>query len=465
MRYLNSTKLLSVFLFIVLVVSNSGHQAVAQSTSISPYSRFGLGDIHDLSFAEQSGMGGFNVVNVDAYAINPGNPAAHAFITRPTFAMGARVQLLNLSTTSVSQSSQNNTINNIAVAFPMMKNKMGLAVGLMPFSSIGYDIAQEYYNEEIDQQIRLEYLGDGGINQTFVGTAYKLIDKTDSIGNNTVLSAGINVAILFGDLIEKRKSIFPTGYEGFNFRVEDSYRLTDVSFDLGLNYGINLKKLEKGSSNYTRLILGGTFRIPKNMSVRGSELAETFTVNNTTNIEVPRDTVNYTPYGSGRVFLPAAFQIGGGIDLVNKKFRKLFVGLEYRTENWANYSNSFSEENVFNTLPNSHRFVVGTSFLPTIKSSRKILQKMHYRMGLRYELTNIKLRDEQISAYGISFGLGVPIGLKRQQSPSTFNIGVEMRQRGTTANNLLKEDIINISLGLTLMPNYRQPWFVKKKYD
>lgn len=86
-------------------------------------------------------------------------------------------------------------------------------------------------------------------------------------------------------------------------------------------------------------------------------------------------------------------------------------------------------------------------------------------MGLRYEQTRLILNNEQLDAYGISFGLGIPISLKRPQSPSTFNIGVELGQRGSTESNLIREDYVVISFGLTLMPHFRNAWFVQRKYD
>jgi hypothetical protein len=465
MRYLNSTNLLSIFLFSFLMPFTGIQELQAQSTSLSPYSRFGLGDIHNQAFAEQSGMAGLNAVFIDPLAINPGNPASYAFTSRPTFGLGARVQLLSINTETQSQFVQNNTINNIAFAFPMAKNKLGVAFGLMPFSSLGYNIAQDFYNEELEQQMRLEYNGDGGITRAFLGAGYKLFNKVDTLGNLTNFSAGLNVSLLFGSLNEVRKSIFPGGYGGFNFRVEDKYRMADVSFDLGLNYSINLKKLKEGSSAYTRLIVGATFRVPKNLGVNGSRLAETYALNSSTNIETSRDTVSYQSYGKGKVFLPAAYQLGGGLEIVNEKARKFFVGIEYRLDTWSDFSNNFSTTNNFNALNNSHHIVAGGSYQPTVKSSRNVMEKMHYRMGARYEQSYITLKDEQLSSYGISFGLGVPIALKRLQSPSTFNIGVEWGQRGTTANNLIREDVVNISLGLTLMPHFRQGWFVQRKYD
>jgi len=103
--------------------------------------------------------------------------------------------------------------------------------------------------------------------------------------------------------------------------------------------------------------------------------------------------------------------------------------------------------------------------MPNSRISRRILSKIHYRLGVRYEQMNLIIDNQQLDAYGISFGAGIPISLKRPQSPSTFNIGVELGQRGTTENNLLREDYLMISVGFTLMPHFRNAWFVQRKYD
>lgn len=464
MKYSILTKLNSAFILLLVTSLFSCPQIQAQSTSLSPFSRFGLGDIHNQSFAEQAGNG-LAVTTIDPFAINVANPASYSFLARPTFSLGARVDLLNLSNANQTQFIQNTTINNVVLGVPLAKNKLGIAFGVMPFSSIGYSIVENTTIAQIDQQVNYEYTGDGGLSRTFLGGGYKLIEKVDTFGNHTVLSAGLNASFIFGRLEEERKAVFPVGYGGFNLSVADKFRVSDFLLDLGVNYAYNIKKITENNLAHTKLILGGSFRIPQNLSIKGSRLAESYSLNPNTSIESARDTVSYQSFQNGKVLLPLAFQVGGGLDIINENFRKIFVGLEYRFENWSSYTNDINPGSDFSELTNSHRLVLGTEYMPTTKTSRKILQKISYRMGLRYEQTFLKLNNEQLEAYGISFGLGVPISLKRPHSPSTFNIGVELGQRGTMENNLLKEDLVRISFGFILMPHFRQGWFVQRKYD
>jgi hypothetical protein len=464
MKYLILTKQLSAFILLLAATFFSCRQIQAQSTSLSPFSRFGLGDIHNQTFAEQAGNG-LSVTSIDPFAINVANPASYAFLARPTFTLGARVDLLNLSNANQSQFIQNNTINNVVLGVPLAKNKLGIAFGVMPFSSIGYSIVDNTSIAQIDQQVSYEYTGDGGLSRTFLGGGYKLIEKVDTFGNRTVLSAGLNASFIFGRLEEERKAVFPQGYGGFNLSVADKYRVSDFLLDLGVNYAHNIKKITENNAAHTKLVVGASFRIPQNLNIKGSRLAESYSLNPNTSIETARDTISYRAFENGKVLLPMAFQVGGGLDIINENFRKIFIGLEYRFENWSSYSNDVQPGNDFSDLTNSHRIVLGTEYMPTTKTSRKVFEKISYRMGVRYEQTFLKLNNEQLESYGISFGLGVPISLKRPHSPSTFNIGVELGQRGTTANNLLKEDLVRISVGLTLMPHFRQGWFVQRKYD
>lgn len=464
MKYLNLTKLLSAFILLAAAPFFGTQEIQAQSTSLSPFSRFGLGDIHNQSFAEQAGNG-LAVTNIDPFAINVANPASYSFLARPTFSLGARVDLLNLSNANQTQFSQNTTINNVSLAVPLAKNKLGIALGVMPFSSMGYNIIQNTTIAQIEQQVSYEYSGDGGLSRTFLGGGYKLIEKVDTLGNRTVLSAGLNASFIFGRLEEERKAVFPAGYGGFNLSVADKYRVSDFAIDVGINFSQNLKKITESSTAYTKLILGGSLRVPKNLSLKGNRLAESYSLNPNTSIETARDTVFYESYGNGQIFLPLAFQVGGGLEFVNENFRKIFVGVEYRFENWSAHTNNINPDSDFSDLTNSHKFMLGTEYMPTLKTSRKILEKISYRLGVRYEQTFLTLNNEQLESYGISFGLGVPISLKRPHSPSTFNIGVELGQRGTTTNNLLKEDLVRISVGFTLMPHFRQGWFVQRKYD
>ena len=57
----------------------------------------------------------------------------------------------------------------------------------------------------------------------------------------------------------------------------------------------------------------------------------------------------------------------------------------------------------------------------------------------------------------MSFGLGLPL----RKTKSEINLSVEVGERGTTNNNLIKEQFLRFQIGLSLS----DIWFVKRKYD
>lgn len=439
--------------------------AVAQVTSISPYSRFGLGELHPGTQTEQFSMGGLAIPVNDPFAINAVNPASYHTLARPAFSVGMRHQLLNLRTENETQFNQNHTINNLAVSFPFAGRKWGLTFGVMPFSDIGYSITERATIPGSSEEVRFDYTGEGGVTRVYMGNSFRFYEKEDSLGNKSTFSAGLNMSYLFGSLDRVRKTVFPFDGFGYNVRVRDAFRLNDFIFDAGALYAFHLRKMTDKDKSFIRMNIGLTYRVPVNLNVRGSLLAETYTLGTLSNVENPVDTVNFIDYGKGAVGLPPAYGIGVAIDMVNRNFRKWFIGFEYRTEQWSSFSQSSADFRNLDELTDSHRFILGVDLMPNYRTSRKVLQKMHYRMGVRYEQTNLVLKNEQLDAYGISFGLGVPISLKRPQSPSTFNLGVELGRRGSTENTLVQEDFVMISFGLTLMPHFRNAWFVQRKYD
>lgn len=450
----------------LFVLTTSVAAVYGQSSNISPYSRFGLGDLHNNTHTEQFSMGGLSIPVNDPFALNVANPATYHNLARPLFGVGMRMHLLNINTASATEFNQNHNINNLAVAFPVIRKKWGLTVGVIPFSTTGYNISQQVDNDDYSEPISFEYVGEGGITRAFLGNAVRLYHREDTLGNATSLSVGANISYLFGSVDRVRKSIYPSESGAFNFRARDAFRVNDVSFELGTQFVMPLIKIKGDQPQNTKLIAGATFRIPKTLNSSGSLLAQTYSLNETNNVETAVDTVQYIDYNNQSHTMPMSIGVGASLDIVTKKFRKLLVGVEYRTEMWSTLADGAQESGrLFENLEDNQKIIVGLDYLPLTKISRKIFSKIHYRMGFRYEKMNLSLVNEQLSAYGISFGAGIPISLKRPQSPSTFNIGVELGQRGTTANNLVREDYLMISFGLTLMPHFRNGWFVQRKYD
>ena len=76
---------------------------------------------------------------------------------------------------------------------------------------------------------------------------------------------------------------------------------------------------------------------------------------------------------------------------------------------------------------------------------------------MRLEQTGLVVNNESIEEFGISFGVGIPVG----RLFSNANLSFEWGQRGTTASNLVKETFLNVNISLSL----NDRWFEKRKFN
>ena len=136
--------------------------------------------------------------------------------------------------------------------------------------------------------------------------------------------------------------------------------------------------------------------------------------------------------------------------------RKWFLGTEISHTQTSQFSNPLiSIGNV--KYEDATSYSLGGYFIPKYDSFRRYYKRITYRAGIYSENTGMKINGSAIDEFGISFGLGLPVG----QFFSNANIGIEIGQRGTIDNNLIEEDFVNIQIGLSL----NDRWFVKRKYN
>mgnify|MGYP000415625678 CR=1 FL=1 len=100
---------------------------------------------------------------------------------------------------------------------------------------------------------------------------------------------------------------------------------------------------------------------------------------------------------------------------------------------------------------------VGGFYIPKYNSFSKYFKKVVYRAGIRFEDTGLKINNESINEFGISFGVGLPVG----NFFSNANLGIEIGKRGTINQNLVEENFINFQISLSL----NDRWFIKRKYN
>lgn len=100
---------------------------------------------------------------------------------------------------------------------------------------------------------------------------------------------------------------------------------------------------------------------------------------------------------------------------------------------------------------------LGGYYIPDFASFDSFLKRVVYRAGLRLDNSGFVVNDKELSNFGITFGMGLPIGADF----TNLNIGFEAGRRGTTMNNLVRESYFKVSIGLSL--NAR--WFLKRQIN
>ena len=99
----------------------------------------------------------------------------------------------------------------------------------------------------------------------------------------------------------------------------------------------------------------------------------------------------------------------------------------------------------------------GLQYVPNSKSVNSYWKRVNYRMGTSYNKSYLQLRGNQLEEKTISFGLGLPV----KKSRTNYDLSIEMGEKGTINDNLIKEQFIRFNLGVT----FDGIWFVKRKYD
>ena len=161
-----------------------------QGATTSPYSRYGIGELKENGFAQNFSMAGLGTAlqtdTVAPYNINTNNPASFPYLRITAFETGLTSNTSQLQTGGQTQLTNASSFGYIGFAFPI-KKWWGTSVGIVPFSSIGYNIKDSKDTTGIDYA-DYYYDGGGGINRFYWGNSFR-VHK---------FSAGFNASYLFG---------------------------------------------------------------------------------------------------------------------------------------------------------------------------------------------------------------------------------------------------------------------------
>ncbi len=421
------------YLFLIFLFFNWG-SVNAQNQTNSPYSRFGVGDLQSNILSEYAAMGGTSIGSYNPNIINPYNPSSYSAFKANSFifSTGGMHQTTKMQTTNLEQITNSSSFSHLLLGFPLSK-KIGASAGLLPFSNIGYILEDDSLYDDIGL-VNYEYNGNGGLNVLYIGVAYNLTEN---------LSIGANANYLFGGLNRNKKVIFTDG-ETYNTRKTSSIFAKGFFYQFGLMYNKELN--EK-----MHLTLGFTANNNAEISAKRSVLTETYEILSSI-YEVAKDTIeDYSISGCEdcNMILPQNLAVGVSFNMGNK----WLLMADFSIQDWSEYR-MFGETD---SLSNSMKFSGGLQYTADNMSVNKYWKLIKFRFGGKFRNSYLQLYNTQLNEESVSFGLGLPL----RKTKSEINLSVEIGERGTINNNLIKEQFLRFQIGLSLS----DIWFVKRKYD
>lgn len=429
--------------FLTLIVLSTV-QLSAQSFVVSPYSRYGLGELQTNTEAISFSMGGVSMGLRNRFAINSFNPASYTILTRDAdslpmlFNGGMKANYSNQKNLTQSSERFSGSLNSFGFGFKMARN-WAMALGLQPYSSVGYKLQTSAPLDSL-YNYTTSYEGSGGFNKFWMGQAVQFFNH---------LSVGVNASYIFGSLSQKRYVVFDTT-AFYNAKTTSTRYVGDFAFDAGLQYEFILKR-DSITANKTRLILGATAGLPSKLKATEDMMA--FRFGYSSGNEIITDTTGQSVGVEGSISLPLS--ISGGFVL--QKDKRWSFGADFKMQDWSGFS-AFGESD---SLKNSMSFHTGFSYTPAIIPGSKYRRKPTWYGGFHYDKTYLSLKGEELSKVGISFGCSFPLAPYFNIQSTMVSAGIELGRMGTTNQNLIEENYIRFVLGVSL----KERWFVKKKYN
>lgn len=397
----------------------------AQEGTSSPYSFYGIGLTTFQGTVENRSMGGISIFS-DSIHVNLQNPAGYGKLDYTTFTVGGTHSMIDTKNGAGTDHSTVTSLDYLAIGIPA--GKLGFGIGLVPYTSVGYDL----FTQNNEQRTAGLYSGEGGLNRVFFSAGYQ-------ISNN--FSLGVDANYNFGNI--ENKSIHQREDIQFASREINESTLAGFNFKLGLNYDQML-------SENLELRASAIYSPESSLTSENERELATITFLSDGQ-EVPRD-VRSISLEDTEMTMPAEYTLGSGIG----QPRKWFLGVEYSTAEANNFNNrSFSSDRATYTNASSYR--VGGFYIPDYNSLTSYLDRIVFRGGFRIQETGLNLGGEAINEFGISFGVGLPAG----RNFSNANLGFEYGQRGTTDSGLIQEDFFKLSISLSL----NDKWFIKRRFN
>ena len=391
---------------------------MAQPKLNSPYTRYGIGNLAPRYFAVQSGQGGLTTAFADPYHLNLANPASFASLRSTALETGLFAQNSQFESSNSNLNVWSGNLAYFALGFTLRSPinealdrkksnwRHGMGFSLTPYSLVGYDTESRDTLPDI-----------GIVNSRFVGngSSYRMAWHGASRYKNTAV--GATFGWQFGSSRYENTTTFLDSLPTYENNFYDRYNVGGIVWNLGIQHDIILKRSESDKEVATKWItigataegkhkLGATADIVRLRS-RGKSI--------TTGQYISPDTIFIQEGTDLSLTLPSNYSVG--IEFV--KADKFKVGAQATVENWSQYKNEVRDE----ALNNTFAVAAGMEIIPDYASYNRYMKRVRYRFGGYYRQDPRVVQGKDLTDLGITFGMGFPLILPRQQT-SFINFGV-----------------------------------------
>jgi hypothetical protein len=394
-------------------------------TNNSPYSIHAIGDLTDNIINRTSGLASTGLAYRNNRNIITNNPAALSALDNSFFIgeIGLNSKYVDYSGTPVSQTNHTSfdiTFKRFSLATKIFRH-WGSAVGLVPYSEENYEYSGYRPIGYSGGVVPTYDQGYGGINKVFWANGYELFRH---------LSIGLTTSYLFGS-IDNKNIILGQGSTIYISKDNKTF-FNNIYLDYGIHY--------YGSINrHYDYVIGAVYANQTALNTQN-----TITVVNLDS-NVLRSKISVGTYN-----IPTSYGVGFSII----KDKKYTLVADYKFQNWSSLRTTTGDF----FYQNSQRASVGFEM-----SNKKMAYNTQYetsfiQAGFYYNKTYLIVNGTPINDVGGTIGLGV----NSKRSPLSFIVILQYGIKGTTDNNLIRENYANLSFVFS----FRDFWYTQgRKFE
>ena len=417
----------AVAIIIMCIVCMVGSVSVAQNMnpsnlSNSPYNRYGYGKLSSLGNAVTRSMGDVGIAIRSNEYTNLSNPASLTAIDTLTmiFSTGLNGQYGSYAEGDLRGHNWDAGFGYMSFHFPLWKD-FAMSLSLTPYSAVGYYYGsqdklpiQSPVNKHDSLSTASAYSGLGGINNFMMGIGWRFLRQ-----KMNEASIGVNAGFLFGTI--NHEAMLSTSSQSSGTYVMHEMDARGMMLSMGLQYTHRFDATRS-------MTIGALFQPKMDFNV------------DTHQMKYSNDTVQVSQRYRGEIQTPMKWGAGFTYEIS----RKLTVTAEYEATKWSEVNGLDADMTVDASAFNDvNRFALGMQYQPKTMS-RSFFQTCRYRMGFSTQSNYMRVKDATLREYSLTAGMSLPVNRR-----SALDFGVGYTRLQPSANNLVKEDYLTFTLGIT----------------